>query len=102
MPENTVSITRPGRWGNPYKGENCVQKFKDCVLNNSMVYLYSNSSDAEKHYKHFKWISENIAMLINKDIACFCKSHDICHGDVLINMINEYKISINENGRLQG
>jgi hypothetical protein len=40
-------------------------------------------------YEHFKWINEHIDELKGKDLACFCREGEPCHGDVLINFIKE-------------
>lgn len=40
MPENTVSVTRPGKWGNPFKvgidgtAAECVKKYRNYILIN--------------------------------------------------------------------
>jgi len=84
MPENTVSVTRPGKWGNPYKegvysrflGRKCEDVF-DCIT--SFKY-YVNSSVKLK-----KIIKEELK---GKDVACWCKEGADCHGDILLKIAN--------------
>ena len=85
MPKNTVSVCRPGKWGNPFKvGEwgtaaECVEKYEKCL---------------------FKWIdgkphllTEDDAISLDelrgKNLACFCRLDQPCHADVLLRLANE-------------
>lgn len=69
MPENTISVTRPGIWGNPYKegvysqylGRKCEDVF-DCITS----------------FKYY----------VNDPIACWCKEGADCHGDILLKIAN--------------
>jgi hypothetical protein len=90
MPENTVCVTRPGKWGNSYHGEDAIQKFEDCILNNVMTYFYiENKEEANKQFYRFKWMSENLHLLKGKNLACFCKFDKPCHSDVLLRLANK-------------
>lgn len=88
MPENTVSVARPGRWGNPYRvgldgtAEECVGLFRDWAVN---VLEYEDElGDRE-------WLSS----LRGKDLACWCPLTDKhgnpvpCHADVLLELANK-------------
>lgn len=90
-PENTVNVTRPGKWGNPF---------------NWQAYKYYQVSPGGKpnspklckelSVKDFKrtLTPEKIASikreLKNKDLMCWCKESDPCHGDVLLEIANSY------------
>ena len=74
MPENTISVTRPGRYGNPYlvgpdgTAQECVDKFRQ------------NMPDfAKRAY---------MQDLRGKNLACWCKLGDPCHADVLLEIAN--------------
>lgn len=75
MPENTVSVTRPGKWGNPYivgkdgTAEECIKKFEQ-----SMSIMLKQ--DAVKELK-------------GKNLACFCPLDQPCHADVLLKIANQ-------------
>ena len=96
MPENTVSVCRPGRWGNifhigdatswipvdssgvwskephpPLTRRGAIQCFRYCIefrLNDDPNYLEP---------------------LRGKDLACWCPLDKPCHADVLIELANE-------------
>lgn len=74
MPPNTVSVCRPGKFGNPYivgkdgTPAECVFKFRryiDVFLDN-----------------------EAFAELRGKNLACWCKLDQPCHADVLLEVSN--------------
>ena len=87
MPPNTVSVTRPGRWGNPYR----TSLFRD----------YSRAA-VVADYK--RWLSGDVgarvwagppptkneirAELRGKNLACFCPLDQPCHADVLLEIAN--------------
>lgn len=82
MPPNTVSITRPGEWGNGYKvGE--LDEGGNVITRESALFLYEN------------WLQSALTIdpnwldpLRGKDLACFCKEGEACHGDILIAYAN--------------
>lgn len=82
MPANTVSVARPGRWGNPFKhpemldgtehGEtrarhHAVEDFRD--------YMADEEIDASE--------------LRGKNLACWCPLDQPCHADVLLELANK-------------
>jgi hypothetical protein len=76
MPPNTVKVTRPGRWGNPfrvagaYTAAQAVADFKAQLL-----------SDPRK-------VDDAIAHLRGKNLACWCALDQPCHADVLLKVAN--------------
>lgn len=98
MPPNTVSVTRPGKWGNPFvvgkkpnkrllkswgwrlrpdhwddvcpTAEEAVKRFAACI-----------AFDDASHY------AARID-LAGKDLACFCPLDQVCHADVLLEIAN--------------
>lgn len=101
MPENTVSVCRPGRYGNPY--------FPGCGLgfgNIDMVEGYprpwrlETAADAVRHYREHmrlmkrdepKRYAELLAPLRGKNLACWCRLDQPCHVDVLLELANAPK-----------
>ena len=85
MPENTVSVTRPGRWGNPFKFEygcsdsETVAKYKSWIDGNQQLCLQVGEPPKR---------TEIINNLRGKNLACFCKEGDPCHGDILLKIAN--------------
>lgn len=101
MPENTVSICRPGKFGNPFSissaidagygfhpddvRQMCVDGFRDWLENGDKETAEFYFSDGvEKRVK----ILNSLEELRGKDLACFCKEGEVCHGDVLLEMAN--------------
>ena len=90
MPEGAVSVTRPGRWGNPFivspkvrpgarsGGEYiCVPSVEDAVACFREMMAQSPARTAAA-----------IAELRGKDLACFCPLDQLCHADVLLEIAN--------------
>lgn len=91
MPENTVSVTRPGKWGNPFKTSHVfgpdaqfvvVSMFQAMMLN-----LNAYNVDDETRAK-FRYMRDRIRDLEGKNLACFCKPGTPCHADVLLKLAN--------------
>ena len=87
MPENTVSVCRPGQWGNPFRvGEFSIQ----------------NASQAVLWFRN--WLEGRVvgigptppsdfSELRGKNLACFCAlpkdgEPDVCHAAVLLEIAN--------------
>ena len=89
MPPNTVSVTRPGLFGNPYKvgrdgtAEECVAKFRAA--------WEATTKSAFIHPRHpYMPFGKRVylAHLRGKNLACFCPLDQPCHADVLIELAN--------------
>lgn len=89
MPENTVSVTRPGKWGNPFTVANPVVKkefwgklelenIEDCLK------AYRLSTEVKIGQG---WL--NIEELRGKNLACFCPLDKPCHADILLQLANK-------------
>jgi hypothetical protein len=94
MPEGAVSVTRPGKWGNPfttkayfdagYSGseevaaKHCVEAYRAWIL-------------GQRHWAHGIPMASppDPKELRGKDLACWCREGDPCHADVLLEIANE-------------
>jgi len=77
MPPNTISVTRPGKWGNHFKVEYGRSAF-------DAVQLYEDYVNANPDLR------EKIVLeLQGKNLACFCKLSAPCHADILLKIANE-------------
>jgi hypothetical protein len=96
MPPNTVSVTRPGKWGNPYRAgdeltsipfvdedyparhfltaEQAVENFRDLLTGPKF----------DQTILQEKWIKP----LRGKNLACWCALDKPCHADVLLELAN--------------
>ena len=77
MPTNTVSVCRPGKWGNPWRvGDYHVPDRQAAV-----DYFY-------KWMVFSKPAHLDLSELRGKNLACFCPLHEPCHADVLLKLAN--------------
>ena len=94
LPPNTVSVARPGFYGNPFSVapkntpgskvglsyiavptvEDAVECFRTWLQDNP------NGQDVARRAK---------AELKGKNLACWCKPGDLCHADVLLEIAND-------------
>ncbi len=97
MPANTVSVTRPGVFGNPFKWQLAreagyigtddelrafaVRVFREWLTNNKR---YAHGQD-EQLQKLLKRLPE----LRGKDLACWCSLDCECHASVLLELANK-------------
>lgn len=96
MPPDTVSITRPGKWGNPFKVGSYSYEVDAFILNpfNAKPVLVKDVEMSLRMYKEYidrevKFKRRNLEELRGKNLACFCKEGEPCHGDVLLELSNK-------------
>ena len=76
LPQNTICVTRPSRWGNPYHvgqdgtAQECVDRFWECFVEDAAY-----RADVK-------------ATLAGKNLACFCSLTAPCHADLLLQWAN--------------
>lgn len=76
LPPNTVNVARPGKWGNPYTIAEYGRELAVRNFRNKMEGLIAIRTI-------------DLRALRGKDIACWCKLEDSCHGDILLSLANE-------------
>lgn len=104
MPENTVSVTRPGYFGNPFRvgdyvrlgsgGDGLVYMITREAKYATASYIYiATISEAVaifvEYLKRYPLSPEKIAQLRGKNLACWCKVGDPCHADELLRIANQ-------------
>ena len=73
LPPNTVVVSRPTKWGNPFKA--------GCRYDAVVAYL---------DWRERNPLCESeVAMLRGKNLACWCPLDQPCHADVLLEMVNQ-------------
>lgn len=93
MPPNTVSVTRPGKWGNPWKGITqsvAVAWFRKDLLH-EMAAKGGPSVTEGTHSgvsEYFWKMGQSIEELRGKNLACWCPLDQPCHADVLLEIAN--------------
>lgn len=96
MPENTMKVTRPGVWGNPFivhprvkagggSGASyvCMPTVHDAVA----AYREMLEAPAEPGQRAFE-LRARLPELRGKNLACWCKLDQPCHADVLLELAN--------------
>lgn len=94
MPENTILVTRPGKWGNPFvvTGKvrpgaavgNCyiaVPTVEDAVEAYRLIFgCKGSTADA---------LRAALPELRGKNLACWCALDQPCHANVLLQLAND-------------
>ena len=112
MPENTVSVCRPGKWGNPFQiggyfklggvspamlggrwlwMERAIWKPADIedALATGFVLVEDQAQAVEMFEQLMKSSPWKVDDLRGKNLACWCKPGTPCHADVLLRLANE-------------
>lgn len=89
MPPNTVSVCRPGKWGNPFQ----VGKPATHVPAAFQGHIARDVTEAVEFYRSM--LLQNglpsgceLSELRGKSLACWCKIGTPCHADVLLHLAN--------------
>ena len=90
MPPNTVKVSRPSPFGNPFRvGEEGVSNNAHAVRLFKKL-LADYNKDLANDDELFYFTEERIrAYLRGKNLACWCKLTDECHADVLLELANK-------------
>ncbi len=78
MPDNTIYVGRGSKWGNEftveeYGREGSVRLFRE----------YINHPNSPHGFEY-----KDIEELRGKDLACWCRLDQVCHGDILLEIAN--------------
>lgn len=105
MPENTVGVTRPGEFGNPFKvggyykigagrdkgGLVWVRALEAKYADSSYTLIETTEQAIEMYrefLKRYPLRETEIEKLRGKNLACFCPPDKPCHADVLLEIAN--------------
>jgi hypothetical protein len=104
MPENTVSVCLPGKWGNPFKIGGWFMMGDPIGGRPPMIwceafegYQDERFTKIESAAQSVEWYArllekhprKDIGELRGKNLACFCPLDQPCHADVLLELANE-------------
>lgn len=96
MPDNTVSVSRPGIFGNPFRVDwrctqaRAVELFEMWVNGNTE--RYPDLDD------RLNVLLRALPKLRGKNLACWCKQGEPCHADVLLALAND-EVARTEGGK---
>ena len=91
MPEGTVYVGRPTRWGNPFRlGTPNADDCMVCGDRAEAVAKYRSELTTFAGAVNFTGctVAEIRTELRGKDLACFCPLDQPCHADVLLELAN--------------
>lgn len=107
MPENTVYVGRPGKWGNLFTVEEfgrdrCIALYRDAMVGvwNARNHFTNEEPDSLVNHAYSLWLefrakhhhrpSENArAELYGVDLSEWCALDQPCHADVLLEIANQ-------------
>lgn len=75
MPQNTVKVARPSKWGNPFS----VAEFG----RREALFLYAQYLDDQ-----ISLGTLHLEELRGKNLACWCGQYEQCHADILLKKSN--------------
>jgi hypothetical protein len=93
MPPNTVSVARPGPWGNPFS---VVPHMRAGVGIGPRYIAVPTVEDAiacfrlmmQEEGPRAEGLRGKLSELRGKNLACWCKLDEPCHADVLLELAN--------------
>ncbi len=91
MPEGTVSVCRPGKWGNPFTigSQGFIFEDGEAVFYRGSGATAKNVVDLYRARIAPKLRDKARAELAGKDLACWCPTDQPCHADVLLEIANK-------------
>lgn len=94
MPENTVKVTRPGPWGNPFIVNPRVRPGSGGHYYINVPTIEDAVACYEEMLRHLLVDAPDLrsrmdSELRGKNLACWCKLDAPCHADVLLRISNE-------------
>lgn len=92
MPPDTVSVTRPGCWGNPYAIGQFGPMGSFAIDAEGAVGLF-RSMLADREIRAAAGYPKDLSPLAGKNLACWCSLDQPCHADVLLELANSAPIA---------
>lgn len=106
MPDNTVYVGRPGKYGNPFRiggyfafGDPFPERagpfkmaYYEGPADDPRCTLIANAEQAVEWYRRLMKVLPPrpafLEALRGKDLACWCRVGSPCHADVLLELVN--------------
>lgn len=100
MPENTIAVTRPGKFGNPFRVggwfamDTMGMSWCEATpgFEDDRFTLLETAEQAVQMFREYRQkyplLKSDIEELRGKDLACWCKIGQPCHADVLLEIAN--------------
>lgn len=104
MPENTIYVGRPSKWGNPWSVKRASESglfspdyVREAVVIEFQEWLTRDVSSNDEHLGYWRrpdmiakreYILSHLHELRGKNLACWCSPGQPCHADVLLRLAN--------------
>jgi hypothetical protein len=94
MPEGTVYVGRPTRWGNPFPAgyfgrEQAVTLYREWLAGADHL----GTDDADQRRRR---ILDSLPDLAGRDLACWCPPGQACHADVLLDLADTCRVELRD------
>ena len=92
MPPNTRCVNRGTKWGNPFVvGEDgtraeCIRLFELLCAGN---YCVTGKATFDAQETLLRAVRNDLHEIRGLNLACFCKSGEACHADILLKIANK-------------
>lgn len=105
MPPNTISVTRPGKWGNPFTTAAAEEAgYRDgrrMAVWAFREWLRGSGDFLCAEYDRARFLCE-MPELRGKNLACFCRLDQECHADVLLELANHAALALEAEAKKKG
>lgn len=91
LPKGAICVDRSTPWGNPFvvardgTAAECVERYR--ILLSGLICITAKPSIEEQQVA-LRYAGANIKKLRGKNLACWCRDGQPCHGDVLLEIAN--------------
>lgn len=87
MPENTVKVSRPGKWGNPFPVGKEGPLGRVAIDNEGAVGFFADMM-RDDELRAIAGYPRDLTELRGKNLACWCRLDQACHADILLKLAN--------------
>lgn len=85
MPANTVVVSRPSRWGNPYHVSDVVLRYPSLTAHEAAAFAVNQfRHDLRADHPGYPSDDDIRRELAGRNLACWCPLARPCHADVLL------------------
>lgn len=84
LPLNTVVVSRPSKWGNPFKVT--PERSQLSAVGAFRIWLTTEGVTAGIQERK-QWMLDHMPDLRGKNLACWCSLNSACHADVLLSLV---------------
>jgi hypothetical protein len=98
MPDNTIYVGRPTKWGNPFlpgrhgTAKDCVELYQLAV--GGLLCVSAGRDTIAAQERLHAAVRKDLAELRGKHLACFCRLDRPCHADILIAVANDLPLTL--------